>query len=115
MRNAEIEVPVLPFPALQLTITMFWWFSKCNILLRFDRIVRDGLTFEKVKHFLTDFKENMESGGVMIFPLILQNHVLELLIVVLATAQVEDQVAVSVSLFQEGRDLRALSQAYIHR
>ena len=65
-----------------------------------------GLTFEELVHLLADLEEHVHGWGVVVLPLVLQHHALELLVVVLPAAQVEDQVRVTVSLLQERSHLQ---------
>lgn len=53
------------------------------------------------EHLLTDLEEDVHGWGVVILPLVLAHHVLEFLVVVLATRQVEDQVRVFVLLLKK--------------
>jgi hypothetical protein len=74
MRKEAMEVPVRPLPALQLTITMWFTFStqQQKITVRHNAH-HDGkwLTFEEVKHLLTNFEENIHRRRVVILPLVL--------------------------------------------
>ena len=67
-------------------------------------------TFKELEHLLAYFEKNVHSWGVMIFPLLFNDHVLELAIVVFPAAQIEDQVMVFVSLLQESRNLSMINQ-----
>ena len=56
-------------------------------------------------HLMADFEKDIHGGRVMVLPLVLLDHVLELFVVVASAGQVENQVAVAVPLLQEGRDV----------
>jgi hypothetical protein len=83
IRKHAILVPVLPFPALQLTITIFSDFSNS-----FKNI--SWLTIKEFVHFQANFKEYIHCGRVMVLPFILKHHVFEFLIVILTTTEIED-------------------------
>lgn len=56
-------------------------------------------------NFLTNFEKHVHCGGVMILPFVLEHHILELLVIVLPAAQIEDQVGVRVLLLKERGNL----------
>lgn len=53
------------------------------------------------EHLLANFKEDVQCRAVMVFPGIVDHFIVELLIVILPIAEVEDQIVVFVLRFKE--------------
>lgn len=83
-----IVVPVLPLPWLQCTATTLCLFSWVN---------KQG-TFEKIIHFLGNHKQGVQCRWQMIPPLVFDNTVTEVLVIVFTGRYVYDEVIVAVFL-----------------
>lgn len=64
------------------------------------------LCAHELKHLLAHLKQHIHCRRVMILPVVLPHHALELFVVVLAVTQVEYQVGVFVLVLQERCDLK---------